>query len=52
MDINKDANLQSAINHIDEAIRSLFAIHDTETLMVMQDLSDCIWKLREYLQSS
>lgn len=52
MDINKDANLQLAINHTDEAIRALFAIHDTETLLVMQDLSDCIWRLREIRKSS
>jgi hypothetical protein len=46
-DINKDADLQIAINHIDEAVRILFAIHDNETLAVMSDLADCIWKLRE-----
>ena len=52
MDMHTQANIKLAINHIDEAIRKLFAIHDTDTLMVMQDLSDCIWKLREYLQRS
>ena len=52
MNINKDADIKLAINHVDEAIKLLFAIHDNETLTVMQDLSDCIWKLREYLQDS
>ena len=52
MDLNKEANIKLAINNIDEAIKLLFAIHDNETLMVMSDLSDCIWKLREYLQRS
>ena len=52
MDMHTQANIKLAINHVDEAIRFLFAIHDNETLMVMLDLSDCIWKLREYLQRS
>jgi hypothetical protein len=49
MDINKETNIKLAINHTDEAIRSLFAIHDQDTLPVMQDLSDCIWRLRDLL---
>ena len=52
MDIHKEANIKLAINHTDEAIRALYAIHDTETLLVMQDLSDCIWRLREIRKSS
>ena len=46
-EINRDANLRLAINNIDEAIKALFEIHDKETLAIMSDLADCIWKLRE-----
>jgi len=46
-EINRDANLRIAINNIDEAIKVLFEIHDNETLAIMSDLADCIWKLRE-----
>ena len=52
MDMHTQANIKLAINHVDEAIQLLFKVHDNETLMVMQDLSDCIWKLRDYLQRS
>ena len=51
-EIIRDANIRLAINNIDEAIKALFQIHETETLMVMQDLSDCIWKLRDILRGS
>jgi hypothetical protein len=46
-EINRDANLRLAINNIDQAIKELFEIHDNETLAIMSDLADCIWKLRE-----
>ena len=46
-EINRDANIRLAINHIDEAIKALFEMHDHETIAIMSDLSDCIWKLRE-----
>ena len=49
MNINKETNIKLAINHTDEAIKALFAVHEHDTLEVMQDLSDCIWKLRDIL---
>lgn len=51
-DINKDANIRLAINHIDEAIGVLFQIHDHYTLEVIDDLERSLFKLRELRKAS